>query len=513
MTNKTRTHASEKNAAAVRQPLPAARASRRLPEQVHPAVAFRRAMAGSLSPADIFALQRTAGNRAVEQILAERAQRDQHTRLTVQAKLAVGAADDTYEREADRIAAEVVQTSEPFVPNIQRQASQEEDEEETIQTKPIASSVTPLVQRQEMPEKEDEEDEEETLVQRSGVDAPASVGPGVERGIASARSGGQSLPEGLRTRMEHAFGADFSRVRVHTDSESDSLNRSLRSRAFTTGQDLFFKSGEYKPESRRGQELIAHELTHVIQQNGGAAGNRGVFVQRGGHDSIYGSIPGEEEEARPRSDAREQIREEEEEEERAPSSLADRISKGLEDDRMTWKMMSKYEKAAVAVAAPAVMPFIDWVTSSYDAGKTAYKYLAGKKPGWPREVGSAVAGIITGAVVFASGLGILKGLLRGIALGIGNPLYSIKKRVAKLSFEEDIQGIYRRERPHERFRDVIDEGRQENYNYLSNNELINYALLGVGGLAAVGSVATRTGVDVAEQGWEGFYSTKVPFYQ
>ncbi|HEX8845923.1 MAG TPA: DUF4157 domain-containing protein [Pyrinomonadaceae bacterium] len=68
--------------------------------------------------------------------------------------------------------------------------------------------------------------------------------------------------------MERAFGADFSDVHVHTDAQADGLNRSLEARAFTAGQDLFFRHGEYNPDSSRGQELIAHELTHVMQQSG-----------------------------------------------------------------------------------------------------------------------------------------------------------------------------------------------------------------------------------------------------
>ncbi|MFN6325584.1 MAG: DUF4157 domain-containing protein, partial [Aphanizomenon sp.] len=69
--------------------------------------------------------------------------------------------------------------------------------------------------------------------------------------------------------METAFDANFSRVKVHTDGESDQLNKSLNSRAFATGQDIFFSQGAYNPGSRDGQELLAHELTHIVQQNGG----------------------------------------------------------------------------------------------------------------------------------------------------------------------------------------------------------------------------------------------------
>jgi hypothetical protein len=67
--------------------------------------------------------------------------------------------------------------------------------------------------------------------------------------------------------MGKAMGADFSGVRVHTDSQSDELNQSIQAKAFTTGQDVFFRRGAYDPGSRGGQELIAHELTHVVQQN------------------------------------------------------------------------------------------------------------------------------------------------------------------------------------------------------------------------------------------------------
>jgi hypothetical protein len=81
--------------------------------------------------------------------------------------------------------------------------------------------------------------------------------------------------------MESSLGADFSGVRVHTDQRSDSLNRSLSARAFTTGQDIFFRVGSYQPGSSIGRELIAHELTHVVQQNGNAV-KRAMSVSQPG---------------------------------------------------------------------------------------------------------------------------------------------------------------------------------------------------------------------------------------
>jgi len=100
-------------------------------------------------------------------------------------------------------------------------------------------------------------------------DGEAEVSPEVEEAIQRARGGGQALDGGVRAPMESAFGADFGRVRVHTDAEADTLNRALSARAFTTGQDIFFRRGEYSLASSSGRELLAHELTHVVQQTGG----------------------------------------------------------------------------------------------------------------------------------------------------------------------------------------------------------------------------------------------------
>src|SRR5262245_5326795 len=109
-------------------------------------------------------------------------------------------------------------------------------------------------------------------VQRVVTLARATVGegdvmPDVERAIQSSRGGGQSLDSGVRAQMGQALSADFSGVRVHTDAGADGLNRSLSAKAFTTGRDIYFRQGEYNPGSSGGRELLAHELTHVVQQN------------------------------------------------------------------------------------------------------------------------------------------------------------------------------------------------------------------------------------------------------
>lgn len=96
----------------------------------------------------------------------------------------------------------------------------------------------------------------------------AEVAPEVEEAIQRARGNGRALDSGMRAQMESAFDADFSHVHVHSDAEADALNREVNARAFTTGQDIFFRDGEYSPSSSGGRELLAHELTHVVQQAG-----------------------------------------------------------------------------------------------------------------------------------------------------------------------------------------------------------------------------------------------------
>jgi hypothetical protein len=100
------------------------------------------------------------------------------------------------------------------------------------------------------------------------ADGEGEASHDVEQAIQRARGGGQALDSGVRAQMEPAFDADFSGVRVHADAQADTLNRALNARAFTTGQDIFFSQGAYNAGSSSGRELLAHELTHVVQQNG-----------------------------------------------------------------------------------------------------------------------------------------------------------------------------------------------------------------------------------------------------
>jgi hypothetical protein len=93
-----------------------------------------------------------------------------------------------------------------------------------------------------------------------------SLGSAVESSILSQRGAGSPLPSAERSFFEPRFGRDFSRVRLHADGQADSLTKMVQARAFTIGRDVFFGQGEYSPGSSAGRGLLAHELTHVMQQ-------------------------------------------------------------------------------------------------------------------------------------------------------------------------------------------------------------------------------------------------------
>ncbi|MEH2226938.1 eCIS core domain-containing protein [Nostoc sp.] len=244
--------------------------------------------------------------------------------LRPQTKLTVNQPGDVYEQEADKVAQQVMQTmSEPVSKqSVQREALPEEEEElqmksladtnislqrealpeeeEELQMKSLADTNISL-QREALPEEEEElqmksladtnislqrealPEEEEELQMKSLADTNISLqrqGGGVaatsdlETSIQQERGSGQPLSDDIRQPMEQAFGTDFSAVKIHRDNRSDQLNQSIQARAFTTGQDIFFRQGEYAPESHGGKELLAHELTHVVQQNGSALGRK-----------------------------------------------------------------------------------------------------------------------------------------------------------------------------------------------------------------------------------------------
>ena len=177
----------------------------------------------------------------------------------VQRKLTIGEPGDKYEQEADRVASQIVKQIKTPAPqqagqSQRRQREEVAEEEEKLQMKPMLQLRAAV----------------------GGLKATADL----ETEIKQARGSGQSLADRIKLPMEQAFGADFSGVKIHTDAKSDKLNQSIQAKAFTTGQAIFFRQGEYDPGSQGGQELLAHELTHVIQQKGSAVQAKPDIAQR-----------------------------------------------------------------------------------------------------------------------------------------------------------------------------------------------------------------------------------------
>lgn len=203
---------------------------------------------GEETPGAQLKSDKTTSEEPEEEIQTKSEEPNQEIDEVVQTKLTVGQPGDKYEQEADTVAAKVVeQINSP-------QTNQ-----------PVQGKVEPVVKP--------------TVMRQGGADGEA-VNQDVEQNIQQARGSGQGLAENVRQPMEQAFGADFSSVKVHTNGQADVLNRSLNSRAFATGQDIFFKQGEYQPGSKQGQELLAHELTHVVQQGGTGEIQTSSFVQK-----------------------------------------------------------------------------------------------------------------------------------------------------------------------------------------------------------------------------------------
>ncbi len=112
------------------------------------------------------------------------------------------------------------------------------------------------------------------LVDRAGEYSQGAgpLDPEIGAEINGARSGGSPLPDATRVDMEHHLGLDLSAVRVHADARADQLSRKVQAEAFTTGTDIFFRQGAYRPSTNVGRRMLGHELTHVVQQTTGAVG-------------------------------------------------------------------------------------------------------------------------------------------------------------------------------------------------------------------------------------------------
>ncbi|MBN1301247.1 MAG: DUF4157 domain-containing protein [Melioribacteraceae bacterium] len=230
----------------------------------------------------------------------------------IQTKLAIGKPGDRYEKEADdtadKVTSETLSSGSPSIQNktnIETVSEQEEkkeeaqaksisEEEEKIQTKSESEEERKeeKIQRKSKEEEKEintmressisdeerdrkkkqnelrkQEKEEDEKIQTKSMNSTSDSAPAdLESRLSSARGKGGPLPPSTRDLMEARMGADFSDVRVHTDSSDAEMSARLNAHAFTVGSDIYFNKGSYSPETTKGQKLIAHELTHVIQQ-------------------------------------------------------------------------------------------------------------------------------------------------------------------------------------------------------------------------------------------------------
>ena len=192
------------------------------------------------------------GNQALQRLLL-----DEHG---VQAKLNVSTPGDELEREADEVADRVMRSAMPGVGD-----------------RPLigTSSGRDLQRKAEdahsaAKDKRDEEEEEkkagDTTVQAKPLPGIRPAVSPASAGIAAAHGHGQPLPAGTRSFFEQRLGRDLGDIRVHTGADAASTADALRAQAFTRGRDVFFGAGRWQPESSHGQRLLAHELTHTLQQ-------------------------------------------------------------------------------------------------------------------------------------------------------------------------------------------------------------------------------------------------------
>ncbi|MDR4505842.1 MAG: DUF4157 domain-containing protein [Candidatus Scalindua sp.] len=187
----------------------------------------------------------------------------------VQMKMAVNKPGDKLEQEADKMAGKVMRMPSPALgekklpgQTDEKLQKKEKEKEEKIQRAAIPEEKAPKKEEEKI-QKTPEKDEK---LQRKGGDGTPAIGSNTQSAIQNKTTGGQPLSSDVRSYMEPRFNADFSSVRIHSDAESGGLSNQLSARAFTYQNHIFFSRDQYQPGTSEGKQLLAHELTHTIQQ-------------------------------------------------------------------------------------------------------------------------------------------------------------------------------------------------------------------------------------------------------
>jgi Domain of unknown function (DUF4157) len=171
-------------------------------------------------------------------------------KLGVRTKLTVNTPGDAYEQEADRVADLVVAGRD-------------------------AGAITSLglsgpadLQRR---EGASEEEEDDAIQKKPASGAQSGVCRSFSSRMTAAAKGGRPLDAATRAAFEPRFGHDLSHVRLHDDAAASGLSRDINARAFAHGNDIYFSAGQFDPHREVGRRLLAHEITHTLQQGGGSA--------------------------------------------------------------------------------------------------------------------------------------------------------------------------------------------------------------------------------------------------
>ena len=201
--------------------------------------------------------------------------------ILVQTKLSVGPAGDRYELEADAVADDVVRFLSDRVGDPGEVAADGGRVARSVLARSPSHAFDPMtvsaprVVRRARPSGHSTANTQPSAgrVQRSASIATPDLGGEVDAGtetkIRSSLGRGRPMADEVRSEMEHAFGTGFADVRVHEGSQAAELNHRVQAKAFTVGSDVYFRDGVPDASSRSGQHLLAHELTHVVQQSGG----------------------------------------------------------------------------------------------------------------------------------------------------------------------------------------------------------------------------------------------------
>ncbi|MBD0255135.1 MAG: DUF4157 domain-containing protein, partial [Cytophagales bacterium] len=167
-------------------------------------------------------------------------------KLAVQPTLQINQPGDQYEQEADAMAERVMHRA-------------------NTPPGPVTGLIGASVQRKCAACEEEEKKSVMRKESRGSSSIPTSI-PAASTPSFS-QSTGTALPKETRHFMENAFSADFSKVRVHTDGKASEMSKGINANAFTYGNNIYFNSGQYAPEHTEGKKLLAHELTHTLQQS------------------------------------------------------------------------------------------------------------------------------------------------------------------------------------------------------------------------------------------------------